>query len=103
MSVDLSSFTRRYLEAALYAFEHTNKDHVWLWPDERAGVTVDDLSGWLPAMYSGGVTATVADIEREFAERPKREFKRQHELSEDEFNDPHWQTLFAIQYPEARS
>lgn len=29
-------------------------------------------------------------------------FKAQHDLTDDEFNDPVNQTLFAIQYPEAR-
>lgn len=32
----------------------------------------------------------------------RAEFKAEHDLTEDQFNDPVNQTLLAIQYPEAR-
>lgn len=43
----------------------------------------------------------IAYAKRELTSRRSEAFKAEHELSETDFADDHWQTLFRIQNPEA--
>lgn len=94
----LSYCSDKYLSMAFDMFEHSGSDKVWLVEDCSSCFV--EYPDFLKSKFGTAYKFTKKEV---VAEHCKRAFKSEHDLSDEEFLTDHWQTLFAIQYPEARS
>lgn len=83
-----------YLAMALDSFDLCGSDVVWLVADQLNCFA--EYTDFFKKRHGIGHKYSKQQI---VTERCKRSFKAEHDLTDDEFNKDHWQTLFAIQYP----